>query len=285
MGMFSKSKYMHRSVRREKVERHVNSNPNTANPGDLPPAPRMPDLPPPPVAPEANKCQMDARDVSNGFPPPAPSRYGDCSGPGGMAAVMGGIYNYFSLKSKEKDCLKEQNEQYQKDLQKYRQLEEKAKIDFEQKSFEYIQYKREHEAQQNRYLDAFEKGRKTLKSDLRCGADTLKHEEKMRDKRERERGRSKTINQPGGTGARNPENDAFPPTGKSPTRAPLPCSDHPYVTDGTPAYHPPNPFEFQWPSQKASMTTQYNQAKASAAPAKNDYWTSYVKEKNTPRYK
>jgi hypothetical protein len=34
MGMFSKSKYMHRSVRREKVERHVNSNPNTANPGD-----------------------------------------------------------------------------------------------------------------------------------------------------------------------------------------------------------------------------------------------------------
>ncbi len=291
MGLFSKSKYLHRSERRERVERHVNSNPDTANPGDLAPAPQMPMLPPKPVEPEIQSCIPDLVDAKNDAMVGAAlgGLVGLLGGPGGMiagatlGASIGAAQPMIKTAYNAKDCNDKARAQYEKDLEHYSQAEAVAKEEFTQKSVEYIQYQREHEAQQNRYLDAFEKGRRTLKEDMRCGADTIKHEAKM--KKERERGRSKTINQPGGTGANNPENNGFPPTGKSPTRAPLPCSDHPYVTDGTPAYHPPDPFKFQWPSEKASMTTQYNQSKASAAPAKNDYWNNYIKEKNTPRYK
>ncbi len=279
MGLFSKSSAFHRSERIERVERKVNENPNTANPGDEAPAPKMPMLPEAPVAPESKVCELGAREVNDSFPPPLPTGGRSSGGAAELGTVIAGIISYLSGKSAEKNCIAEQQIQYQKDLAHYNKAVEIAKADFEQKSFEYIQYKRDYDAQQARYLDAKGKARKDQKHDAwqNFVPKPLRNEKKDS---------SSTRHKPSGTGARNPENDAFPPTGKSPTRSPMPTSDHPYVTPGTPAYHPPDPLEFQWPSQqKQSMTTQYNQAKSSAAPAQNDYWTSYVKEKNTPRYK
>jgi hypothetical protein len=235
MGFLSKSSVMHRSERRERVERKVNGNPMTANPGEPPK---------PPVEPDIKNCIPDVVDTKNDaiIGGVLGGLAGLLGGPAGSAAgaLMGASFGasapMITSAYKAKTCNEKEQKQYQKDLEDYHRA------------------KNEYDAQKNRYDQAFDEGRKQLRRQMRpkFGGDSTE---------DRKPAYRRT---PGGTGASNPHNSGFPKTGKSPTRAPMPSSNHPGVSNQAPAYHPPNPLEFNFMTERPASVTQYQEKQKSS---------------------
>ena len=73
----------------------------------------------PPKKPDPKQCQLDARTVNEALPMPVPTAGRSSGGAAELGTILSGVYNYLSGKSKEKDCLKQQEMQYQKEVKEY----------------------------------------------------------------------------------------------------------------------------------------------------------------------
>ncbi|MES2356292.1 MAG: hypothetical protein V4568_18185 [Pseudomonadota bacterium] len=73
----------------------------------------------PPKLPDPKQCERSAREVNDAFPAPTPTGGRSSGGAAELGVIISGVIDYISGKSKEKECLKQQDIQYQKALSEY----------------------------------------------------------------------------------------------------------------------------------------------------------------------